>query len=107
MYSQITHLQVPIGRLDDLRQFIYADYFPRLHELDGFIAAYLLEQIDDPTQAQIVQLWADHASIESARRTEPLDVTIERVAASIRGLRIQRQGYIIRVKTRETDSVPG
>lgn len=97
MYAQRTRLRVPQARMKDLRALIQNEYLPVLSRRPGFIAAYLLEQVDDQDAAEMIQLWDSHAAAEAFTRTGSLAATLESLSRSIPGLRVQREGYIVRV----------
>jgi quinol monooxygenase YgiN len=97
MYAQITLLRAPIGKMAELRRLIEDEYLPVLREHTGFRAAFLLEQVDDPDTAQLIQLWDNHAAVENFHRTGMLQGSDQSIAARLPGLRIQRQGYVVRV----------
>lgn len=96
MYAQLTRLHVPIGQMDVLRRMIEVDYLPVVRQRPGFVAAYLLEHVDDPDQAEMIQFWDNHAAAESFARTGLLTSSIQALAAKLHGLQVQRQGYIVR-----------
>jgi quinol monooxygenase YgiN len=97
MYAQRTRLRVPQARMSDLRALIQYEFLPVLSRRPGFIAAYLLEQVDDPNAAEMIQLWDSHSAAEAFTRTGSLAATLESLSLSIPGLRVQREGYIVRV----------
>ncbi len=78
---------------------IEKDYLPVLSCRPGFVAAYLLEQVDDEDCAEMIQLWDSHAAAETFTRTGSLGASLQSLAVSMPGLQIQRQGYIVRVMT--------
>lgn len=97
MYAQRTRIRVPSGAMAQLRETIERDYLPVVSHRPGFEAAYLMEQVDDDDEAELITLWDNHASAENFTRTGSLAASIQALAAQIPGLRIQRQGYIVRV----------
>lgn len=97
MYAQITLLRAPFGKMAELRHLIEAEYVPVVRARPGFKAVFLLEQVDDPDTAQLVQLWDNHAAIENFHRTGLLQGSDQSIAARLPGLRIQRQGYVVRL----------
>ena len=101
MYAQITELRIPSGRIGKLRQLIDEEYLPIVSQRPGFKAAFLMEQVDDPDVARLIQLWDNQAAIEDFHRTGLLQGSDQSIAARLPGLRIQRQGYIVRVSTGE------
>lgn len=102
MYAQITTIQVPLNRISDLRRVIENQYLPVVRNRPGFLAAYLLEQVDDPDSAQLIQFWDSQSDIESFHRTGLLETSIQGIAAQIPGVMLRRQGYIVRVALRGT-----
>ena len=104
MYAQITLMHAPVGKIAELRQLIETEYLPVVRARPGFKAAFLLEQVDDPDTAQLIQLWDNHAAIENFHRTGLLQGSDQSIAARLPGLRIQRQGYIVRLAT---NAIPG
>jgi hypothetical protein len=99
MYSQVTIFHVPLGGMAELRRLIQEEYLPAIYTRPGFIGAYLLEQVDDPDTAQMVQFWDNHASVESLSRTGLLESSVQMLAARLPGLRMVRQGYVVRLAT--------
>jgi hypothetical protein len=99
MYAQITELRAPMGRIGELRKLIDDEYLPIVRKRPGFKAAFLLEQVDDPDSARLVQLWDNQAAIEDFHRTGLLQGSDQSIAARLPGLRIQRQGYLVRLAT--------
>lgn len=97
MYAQRTRIRVPAGKIAQLRQMIESDYLPVVSRRPGFISAYLLEQVDDEDEAELVVFWGTHADAESFTRTGLLASSIQALAAHLPGLQMQRQGYIVRV----------
>lgn len=97
MYAQVTMMYAPAGKMPELRRLIESEYLPVVRARQGFKAAFLLEQIDDPDTAQLVQLWDNQAAIENFHRTGLLQGSDQSIAARLPGLRIQRQGYLVRV----------
>ena len=104
MYAQSIVIQVPLGKMSELRELIETQFMTAAYTHPGFHAAYLLEQEDDPNVAQLVQIWDNQESIEGFRRTGTLDDINYKLHAHLPGLRTQRQGYVIRA-TAETGSV--
>jgi heme-degrading monooxygenase HmoA len=100
MYAQVTDIRVPMNRIGELRQMIEGTYLPVVRTRPGFLAAYLLEQVDDPDNAQLVQFWNSQADIENFHRTGLLEASVQGISASIPGVQIRRQGYIVRVALR-------
>jgi heme-degrading monooxygenase HmoA len=100
MYAQVTSIQVPMDKMGELRQMIESHYLPTVCTRPGFLAAYLLEQIDDSSHAQLIQFWEKQADVENWHRTGLLEASVQSIAASIPGVRIQRDGYMVRVAMR-------
>ncbi len=100
MYAQVTIIQVPMDRISDLRHVIETDYLPIVRNRPGFLAAYLLEQIDDPDSAQLVQFWNTQGDVENFHRTGLLESSVQSIAAYLPGVQIKRQGYIVRTAVR-------
>lgn len=103
MYAQVTHLLVPIGQVDALRELVASKYLKGVQERDGFVTAHMLEAIDDPQKVQLITYWDNHQAIENARKTGSLVQTVQMLAAHLPGVKIQRQGYIVTVNT---DKIP-
>ena len=100
MYAQVTFLQAPLNQMPVLRDLIETRYLPIVRQRAGFRAGYLLEQIDDPETAQLVMFWDDHASVESFNRTGMLQASLYALTAEMPDLRVQRQGYAVRLAVR-------
>jgi quinol monooxygenase YgiN len=99
MYAQVTELRAPFGKIGELRLLIEEEYLPIVRKRPGFKAAFLLEQVDDPDAARLVQLWDNQAAIEDFHRTGLLQGSDQSIAARLPGLRVQRQGYLVRLAT--------
>jgi quinol monooxygenase YgiN len=97
MYAQKTIIHAPMGRIAELRQVIAQRYLPVVRARPGFMAAYLLEQIDDPDACELIQFWDNQASLETFQRTGMLQASVQSIAVDLPGIRIERQGYVIRV----------
>lgn len=100
MYAQVTLIQVPINKMGELRRVIEANYLPVVRKRPGFLAAYLLEQIDDPDCAQLIQFWDSQADVENFHRTGLLEASVQGIAAQIPGIHLRRQGYLVRLAMR-------
>lgn len=97
MYAQKTVIRAPMGKMPELRQIVEKKYLPVVRARPGFIAAYLLEQIDDLDACELILFWDSQAALENFNRTGMLQASLQSLAAEMPGLRLQRQGYIIRV----------
>ena len=99
MYVQKAVLHAPLGKIGELRRLIGENYLPVIRKRPGFIAAFLMEQIDDPDSAELVMLWQNQAAVENFHSTGLLQESIQTISAHLPGLKITRQGYIIRLST--------
>ncbi|MBL8156674.1 MAG: hypothetical protein JNM70_21025 [Anaerolineae bacterium] len=97
MYAQITFIEAPLDQMPRLREIIRVKYLPVVRARPGFQAGYLLEQDDDPDSAQLVLFWEDQVAVEDFNRTGVLQASIHALAAEVPGLRVQRQGYVVRM----------
>lgn len=97
MYAQKAVLQAPLGKIGELRRLIGEKYLPVVRKRPGFIAAFLMEQVDDPDSAELVLLWSSQAAVEHFHNTGLLQASIQTISADLPGLKIERQGYIIRL----------
>ncbi|MBZ0287366.1 MAG: antibiotic biosynthesis monooxygenase [Anaerolineae bacterium] len=97
MYAQKTVIQVPIGSISELRRLIQEKYLPVVRARPGFLGAYLLEQTDDEDSAELLMFWDSHAAVENFQRTGVLQASIQSLALDLPGLRIHREGYIVRL----------
>jgi heme-degrading monooxygenase HmoA len=100
MYAQVTQIQVPYNKMGELRQVIEREYFPIVRQRPGFVAAYLLEQVDDRDCAQLTIFWDDQDAVESFHRTGLLEASIQTLAAYVPGIQLRRQGYLVRAALR-------
>jgi heme-degrading monooxygenase HmoA len=105
MYAQVTYIRVASGQIGELRHLIEKEYLPVVSHRPGFIAAHLLEQVDDPERTQLVTFWDSQAAFENARHTMTLQGSEQSIAARMQGLRIERQGYIVRVGVRAAAAI--
>lgn len=97
MYTQVTHIQVPLNQMAQLRQVIETKYLPVVRVRPGFLAGYLLEQVDDPDSAQLILFWDDHAAVENFHRTGLLQASITALASEIPGIQLRRESYLVKV----------
>lgn len=97
MYAQVTNIRVPMDAMPRMRQIIEYDYLPAVRSRPGFVTAYLLEQADDPDAAQLVVLWESHEAVEEFNRTGLLESSVQALAVRMPGVRVQRQGYLVRI----------
>jgi heme-degrading monooxygenase HmoA len=97
MYAQVTNIRVPMNAMSQMRQIIEFDYLPAVRARPGFVTAYLLEQADDPDSAQLVVLWENHEAVEAFNRTGLLESSVQALAVRMPGVRVQREGYIVRI----------
>ncbi len=100
MYAQITTIQVPTGMMAALRELVETSYLPVVRARPGFLAGYLLEQVDDAESAQIILFWESHAAVENFARTGTLQASLHALAADIPGVQVKRQGYMVPVAVR-------
>lgn len=97
MYAQKAVLHAPLGKIGELRRLIGEKYLPVVRKRPGFIAAFLMEQVDDPDSAELVLLWNSQAAVEHFQNTGLLQSSIQAISADLPGLRIERQGYMVRL----------
>lgn len=100
MFAQVTSIRVPLGNMPRLRELIEEQYVPVVRARPGFLAAYLLEQVDDPDSAQLMVFWDTHAAVESFHRTGLLESSVQAIAAHLPGAQVRRQGYIVQLAER-------
>jgi quinol monooxygenase YgiN len=101
MYAHVTIIRVAQGKMNELRSVIEREYLPTVSHRPGFVAAHLLEQVDDLDSAQLIIFWDSQEALENSRRTSTLQGSDQSIAARMPGLRIERQGYIVRVTTQK------
>ena len=102
MYAHVTVIRVAEGKITELRTLIEREYIPTVSQRPGFVAAHLLEQVDDVESAQLITFWDNQEALENSRRTTTLQGSDQSIAARMPGLRIERQGYIVRVSTQNS-----
>jgi hypothetical protein len=90
--------------MSKLRELIEEKYVPVVRARPGFLAAYLLEQVDDPDSAQLMIFWDSHAAVESFHRTGLLESSVTAIAADLPGVQVRRQGYIVQMAARANAS---
>jgi len=100
MYAQVTSIRVPLGSMSKLRDLVEEKYLPVVRARPGFLAAYLLEQVDDPDSAQLMIFWDSHAAVESFHRTGLLESSVNAIAADLPGVQVRRQGYLVQMSAR-------
>lgn len=104
MYAQVTSIRVPMDNMAKLREIIEEKYLPVVRARPGFLAAYLLEQVDDPDSAQLLLFWDSHAAVESFHSTGLLETSVQAIAAQLPGVQVRRQGYVVQLFARGTNS---
>lgn len=104
MYAQTTTIRVPLGKMPELRHMIETEYLPAVSKRPGFVAAYLMEQVDDEDAGELVAFWDTHSSAENFTRTGLLASSIQALAAQMPGIQILRQGYIVRVTVKPPET---
>jgi quinol monooxygenase YgiN len=97
MYAQKTVIRAPMGKSGELRQIISQKYLPVVRARPGFMAAYMLEQIDDPDTCELLLFWDNQAAVENFNRTGMLQASLQSVAAEMPGVRFEREGFMVRV----------
>lgn len=102
MYAQVTTIRVPLGNMSKLREVIEEKYLPVVRARPGFLAAYLLEQVDDPESGQLMIFWDSHAAVESFHRTGLLESSVQALAVHMPGVQVRRQGYVVQLAARGT-----
>jgi heme-degrading monooxygenase HmoA len=83
--------------MPQMRRLIEQDYLPAIRHRPGFVAGYLLEQVDDPESAILVVQWESHEAVENFNRTGSLEASVQALVARMPGVRVQREGFIVRV----------
>lgn len=106
MYAQLNHLQVPMGSMAQIRRMVTEEYLPVLRVRNGFVAAYLLEQIDDADNATLVVMWANQAAVEAFNSTGMLEASVHSLAASVPGVKVTREGYQITAQEENASNKP-
>jgi hypothetical protein len=86
--------------MSKLRDLIEEKYVPIVRARPGFLAVYLLEQVDDPDSAQLMIFWDSHAAVESFHSTGLLESSVQAIAADLPGVQVRRQGYIVQLAAR-------
>ena len=100
MYAQVTYLRVPINKSAELRDIMETRYLPVVRLRPGFLAGYLLQQVDDPDTAQLVLFWDSQTAVENFTRTGLLESSVYALATDIPGVEIKRQGYLVPLAVR-------
>ena len=95
MFAQITSIRTPLGGMDSLREMVVSAYLPLVRTQSGYLRAYFLEQVDDFDQAELIVVWTSHADYEQFRGSEAAEHVYQALRAL--ALRIERQGYLVRV----------
>lgn len=93
MYAQVTSINVPVGTMSEMRRLIEEEYLPRVRTRPGFVAAYLLEQLDDREAAKLIMFWENQAAVETFNRSGLIEASVNVLASRLPGARVQRQGY--------------
>jgi len=100
MYAQVTHIRVPMNKMGELREVIETKYLPVVRARPGFLAGYLLEQVDDLDNAQLVLFWDSQAAVENFTRTGLLQASIYGLSADIPGIDLRRAGFVVHAYVR-------
>jgi heme-degrading monooxygenase HmoA len=95
MYAQTTYIRMANGGIAELRAALETQYLVELARCEGFIAAQLLEQTDDPDYALLLVYWRDQASAEAFARTGSLNATVHGLASQFSGATFSRTSYIV------------
>jgi len=104
MYVQMITLHAPVDQIEKLRRLVADEYLPAIRTRSGFVAAHLLEQVDDPEAAQLIIYWNNQAAVEHGQATGVLSGSVASIAARMPGLHIQRQSYIVNVTVENKES---
>jgi len=100
MYAQVTHIRVPMNKMDELREVIETKYLPIVRGRPGFLAGYLLEQVDDLDSGQLVLFWDSQGAVENFTRTGLLQASIYGLSGDIPGIELRREGFVVQVAVR-------
>lgn len=101
MFVNLTVIRVPLDKLSILRELLEAHYLAAARQQPGYVRSYLLEQIDDATRAQLVQVWESQAALETFRQTGAAERANRILHDQIPALEMQSQGYIVRMQPDE------
>ena len=93
MFVQVITIRVPMGTMKSFRSLIDAGYLAVACGQPGFVRGYLLEQVDDPDQAQLVQVWAIQPALENFRKSGTMDQLFQDLHRALPGLSVQSQSY--------------
>ena len=104
MYVSLTAIRVPLGQMPTLRHLIETEYLALARQQPGYVRSYLLEQIDDETHAQLVQVWQQQADLEAFRKTGAAEQANRRLHQEIAQLHMQSQGYIVRLQPEDAEA---
>ncbi len=99
MFVQVIEMLAPAGQIEALRKLVQEEYLPSIRSRPGFLTAHLLEQLDNRDETKLVIYWDTHASLEDANRTGVLAGSTTSIAARMPGLKVQRQSYLVNVKS--------
>ncbi|MDX1993446.1 MAG: antibiotic biosynthesis monooxygenase [bacterium] len=97
MFVQVISMKAPAESNTRLRRLVSEEYLPALRTRPGFVAAHLLEQVDDLDNTILLVYWDNQAALENLNSTGVLSGSVESIAARLPGLHIQRQSYIVGV----------
>jgi heme-degrading monooxygenase HmoA len=106
MYVNLTAIRVPLGHMPTLRRVIESEYLALARQQSGFVRSYLLEQIDDETHAQLVQVWQRQSDLEAFRKTGAAEQVNQVLHQQIPQLQMQSQGYIVRLQPEDAERHP-
>jgi heme-degrading monooxygenase HmoA len=95
MYAQITRIRVPMNKMAELREVIETEYLPVVRGRPGFLAGYLLEQVDDADSGQLVLFWESQSAAENFTRTGLLQASLYGLSTEIPGIDLRREGFVV------------
>lgn len=98
MFAQVVEMQVPAGRLAELRPLVSRIYLPAAYAHPGYVAANI-EQSGEDTLRLIIY-WESQKALSEANHAYELVNAYLTLACSMPGLRIRKRDCAARVHLR-------
>ena len=95
MFAQVVEMQVPAGRLDELRQMVTRIYLPAAYAQPGYVAANIVQPDEDTLK--LIIYWESQKALREANHAYELVNASLTLACSMPGLRIHKRDCTARI----------
>lgn len=96
MFVHMTTIHVPMGEMATLRDLIDEAYLKIARQQPGYVREYLIEQVDNPDHAELIQVWENQSAFEDFRNSTKIDEVFQQLRERMPGLKLRGQSYIVR-----------